>query len=82
MTCQSEHTNGVYAEDLMMEIWQSNLHNVTKATVTMAAKPYTEYTCSMAAFNAYGVGIPGSKSFVVTPESCESVASLSGILVL
>ena len=69
VTCRSESTG----EELRKTVWQSEVEDVTVATTTVPAAPYTRYACYMAAFNSYGFGFAGSIITVETPESGEEI---------
>ena len=77
ITCREDRGRSTRLDDPTAEVrktlWLSDFQ--TEDDVYEAArvpvKPYTRYDCSIASMNTYGVGQPGSRVSVVTPQTGE-----------
>ena len=76
ISCRAENS----VEDMTLTIWLSDIEDSDTSDFLLPVKPFTRYTCSMASMNTYGVGLPGSRISVDTPET--SKQSISYVMII
>lgn len=64
ISCREDSTQ----EEVLLTVWLSDIEDLEAADSRLPVKPFTRYTCWMASVNTYGVGQPGSRVAVQTPE--------------
>lgn len=62
-----------------MTVWLSDIPDLRTSDFSLPVKPFTRYTCSVASMNTYGVGQPGSRISVQTPETGNYHIKISNI---